>query len=149
MQSKNTSHTRQQEPKSASPGLQQKSANSSTRERVYKRTNRIVQRQLRQSYRRYMNNIFTEENVSSQTTKNKQFWSRVKHQRSSNAGIAPVKNDGRLTSDLKEQAEVLNLSFSQSLMMARGTQKKNSRKRLTCMTVTSQPWWTSRSPSEG
>ena len=56
-----------------------------------------------------MNNIFTEENASSQTTKSKRFWSYIKHQRSSNAGLAPLKKDGRLTSDPKEQ--VLNLQF--------------------------------------
>ena len=58
-----------------------------------------------------MNNSFTEENASSQTTKNKRFWSYIKHRRSSNAGVAPLKKDGRLTSDPKEQAEVLNLQF--------------------------------------
>ena len=73
------------------------------RDRVYKRMKktgseklkdeaknlrRFVQRQLRQSYWRY-----------------------IKHRRSSNAGVAPLKEDGRLTSDPKEQAEVLNLQF--------------------------------------
>ena len=43
--------------------------------------------------------------------KNKRLWSYIKHQRSSNAGVAPLKKDGRLTSDPKEQAEVLNLQF--------------------------------------
>ena len=96
------------------------------RDRVYKRMKktsseklkaeaknlcRIVQRQLRQNYWRYMNNIFTEENASSQIMKNKRFWSYIKHQRSSNAGVAPLKKDSRLTSDPKEQAEVLNLEF--------------------------------------
>ena len=95
------------------------------RDRVYKRMKktgseklkdeaknlrRFVQRQLRQSYWRYMN-IFTEENASSQTMQNKRFWSYIKHQRSSNACVAPLKKDGRLTSDPKEQAEVLNLQF--------------------------------------
>ena len=96
------------------------------RDRVYKRMKktgseklkaqaknlrRIVQRQLRQSYCRYMNNIFTEEKEISKTTKNKRFWSYIKRQRSSNAGVAPLKKDGRLTSDPKEQAEVLNRQF--------------------------------------
>ena len=75
-----------------------------------KNLRRFVQRQLRQSYWRYMN-IFTEENASSQTMQNKRFWSYIKHQRSSNACVAPLKKDGRLTSDPKEQAEVLNLQF--------------------------------------
>ena len=76
-----------------------------------KNLRRIIQRQLRHSYWRYINNIFTEENASSQTMKNKRLWSYIKHQRSSNAGVAPLKKDGRLTSDPKEQAEVLNLQF--------------------------------------
>ena len=43
--------------------------------------------------------------------KNKRFWSYIKHQRSSNTGVASLKKDGRLTSDPKEQVEVLNLQF--------------------------------------
>ena len=75
----------------------------------------IVQRQLQQSYWRYMNNIFTEENASHWTSKNKRFWSYIKHERSSNTGVAPLKKDGRLTSDPKEQVKVLNLQFQSVL----------------------------------
>ena len=62
-----------------------------------------------------MNNIFTEENASRWTLKNKRFWSYIKHQRSLNAGVTPLKKDGRLTSDPKEQVEVLNLQFQSVL----------------------------------
>ena len=47
--------------------------------------------------------------------KNKRFWSYIKHQRSSNTGVASLKKDGRLTSDPKEQVEVLNLQFQSVL----------------------------------
>ena len=41
----------------------------------------------------------------------KRFWTYIKHQRSSNVGIAPLKVNGRLVSDPKEQAGVLNHQF--------------------------------------
>ena len=42
---------------------------------------------------------------------NKRFWSYIKNLSSSGAGVAPLKKDGRLTSDPREQAEVLNSQF--------------------------------------
>ena len=42
---------------------------------------------------------------------NKRFWSYIKHQKSSNTGVAPLKKDGQLTSDPKAQAELLNEQF--------------------------------------
>ena len=39
----------------------------------------------------------------------------IKHQKSSNTGVAPFKNDGHLTSDPKAQAELLNEQFQSVL----------------------------------
>ena len=39
------------------------------------------------------------------------FGHNIKHQKSSNIGVAPLKVDGRLVTDPKEQANVLNHQF--------------------------------------
>ena len=64
-----------------------------------------IQRQIRRSYWKYLNSVFTEEENAHQAG-NKRFWSYIKNQRSSNLGVAPLKKDGRLTSNLKEQCRV-------------------------------------------
>ena len=76
-----------------------------------KNLRRTVQRQLRQSYWNYLNTVFTGEDTPDQAGKNKRFWSYIKHQKSSNTGVAPLKKDGHLTSDPKAQAELLNEQF--------------------------------------
>ena len=71
---------------------------------------RTIQRQIRRRYRKYLNSVFTEEENAHQAG-NKRFWSYIKNQRSNNVGVVPLKNDGCLTSDPKEQAELLNKQF--------------------------------------
>ena len=66
---------------------------------------------MRQNYWNYLNNIFTDDNSPEQAGKNKRFWSYIKNKRSNNVGVAPLKKDGHLTSDPKQQAEILNLQF--------------------------------------
>ena len=89
-----------------------------------KNLRRTVQRQLRRSYWNYLNTVFTGEDTPDQAGKNKRFWSNIKHQKSSNTGVAPLKKDGHLTSDPKAQAELLNEQF-QSLEMEDSTQQKS------------------------
>jgi hypothetical protein len=72
---------------------------------------RIVQRKLRQAYWGHLNTIFEGDEATDQAATNKRFWGFIKHQRSSNIGVAPLRKDGRLTSDPTEQAEVLNQQF--------------------------------------
>ena len=42
----------------------------------------------------------------------KQFWSFIKSQRQENFGVAPLRENGVLVSDLQEEAEILNNQFS-------------------------------------
>ncbi len=60
---------------------------------------RAVQRKLRQAY---WSNVFTEEDSPNQAVKNKRFWSFIKNQKSSNIGVAPLRKDGRLTSNPRD-----------------------------------------------
>ena len=53
-----------------------------------KQLRREVQRQLRRAYWNYLIKTF-EENDSQQTRKSKRFWTYIKHQKSSNVGVAP------------------------------------------------------------
>ena len=74
---------------------------------------RTIQRQIRRSYWTYLNGIFTEDQEpnAKQPGKNKKLWSYIKSQKTSNVGVSPLKKDGRLTSEPKEQAEILNAQF--------------------------------------
>ena len=72
---------------------------------------RTVQLKLRRSYWKYLNGIFSEHETSDQAAKNKRFWSYISHQKSSNIGVSSLKKNGRMISDPKEQAEVLNQQF--------------------------------------
>ncbi|KAL8614243.1 hypothetical protein ACOMHN_026460 [Nucella lapillus] len=78
---------------------------------VARNLRRKAQQQLRRNYWSYLNDTFEEEEQRPQATKNKKFWSFIKHQRTTNNGVAPLKKDGRLYSDPKTQAEILNQQF--------------------------------------
>ena len=41
----------------------------------------------------------------------KRFWTYIKHQRTSSVGVAPLKSEGKLITDAKEKAEILNKQF--------------------------------------
>jgi len=66
-----------------------------------KQLRREVQCQLQRAYWAYLNTTF-EDADSEQATKNKRFWTYIKHQKSSNVGVAPLKEERRLISDSKE-----------------------------------------------
>ena len=81
-------------------------------EQAYRHLRREVQRQLRRSYWSYLNDMFEENDESStKPTNQKRFWTYIKHQKSSNIGVAPLRVGGRLVSDPKEQANILNQQF--------------------------------------
>ncbi|KAL8595170.1 hypothetical protein ACOMHN_013843 [Nucella lapillus] len=76
-----------------------------------KQLRREVQRRLRHSYWKYLNNIFTGEDDPERAGKNKRFWTYIKNQKSTGTGVAPLKKDDQLTFDPIAQAEVLNAQF--------------------------------------
>lgn len=78
-----------------------------------------VQRQLRRAYWHYLNSIF--EGIDpEQRTKDKRFWTYIKHLKSSNVGVAPLKENGHLISDPKRQAQILNSQFQSVFSEGRG-----------------------------
>jgi len=74
----------------------------------YNRLKTQVQKDIRQSHRRYMTNIIS----TSYKERPKQFWSYIKSRKQEAVGIAPLKNrDGFIHSDSKAKAEILNDQF--------------------------------------
>ena len=97
------------------------------RDRVYKRMKksgseelkkelqllrRTIQRMTRRSYWQYIEKLVIpeEENNGVQKTE-KPFYNYIKHQKSSSSRVAPLKVNGRLIHDPKEQAQALNHQF--------------------------------------
>ena len=79
-----------------------------------KQLRRQKQRMVRRSYWDYVNRTLTKDSEPSNDSKarpNKKYYSFIKHQRSSNCGVAPLKVDGQLVTDPTAKAETLNKQF--------------------------------------
>ena len=78
----------------------------------YLDTRREVRRKIRQEHWKYICNLFeqNEKEVNDRPCL-KRFWTYVKHQRSSSCGVSPLRNDGKLVTDSKQKAEILNNQF--------------------------------------
>jgi len=77
-----------------------------------KQLKRLIQRKTRQVYWQYVSKAITpEENSPDRSGSLKRFWTFIKHQKASNTGVSPLKCNGQLVTDPKEQAEVLNNQF--------------------------------------
>ena len=84
--------------------------------RHYKRFRAHVQKVLRDAYWKYVSNIFTFENDSSdpdtpKPEKIKKFWSFVKSLKKDAYGITSPREDGILKTDSKEKANICNRQF--------------------------------------
>ena len=82
----------------------------------YKRFRAHVQKVLRDAYWKYVSNIFTLENDSSDPDtpkheKIKQFWSFVKSLKKDAYGITSLRENGILKTDSKEKANICNRQF--------------------------------------
>jgi hypothetical protein len=76
----------------------------------YREAKRLLQKALRQAYWSYINNVLTE--GSDTQTKNKRFWTYVKHCKRDSVGISSLKDiTGTLRTDPLSIAEVLNNQF--------------------------------------
>ncbi|KAI8516831.1 hypothetical protein Bbelb_054120 [Branchiostoma belcheri] len=71
---------------------------------------RQVQRQLRQQYWKHVEGLITED-CSDQPKPAKKFWTFIKARRNENTGVSPLKDAGKLVTDDKERAEILNQQF--------------------------------------
>jgi hypothetical protein len=79
-----------------------------------KNLNREINRELRRSYWRYTESLFTSPssaNGDDARPDQKRFWTFVKHQRSTTVGVPALKSEGRLVTDPKQKAELLNSQF--------------------------------------
>ena len=78
--------------------------------REFKHLKRQVQKRLRRSYWRYVENLITENDTTPFSSK--KFWGFVKLRGSEGQGVALLKDGSRLVTDPKEKAQLLNRQFS-------------------------------------
>ena len=79
----------------------------------YRKLKQETQRQLRKAYWQYIEGIVTPETDDRAGNGNfiKRFWTYMKHKRSDNNTIPPLKSDGILHSDSRDKAHILNNQF--------------------------------------
>ena len=82
----------------------------------YKRFRAHVQKVLRDAYSKYVSNIFTFKNDSSdpdtpKPEKIKKFWSFIKFLKKDTFGITSLRENGILKTDAKEKADICNRQF--------------------------------------
>ena len=73
----------------------------------FKVVKQTVQRELRRAYWKYVGDIVTPQENDSQHSRMKRFWTYIKHKRTDNKGIAPMRQNGLLPSEPTEQANIL------------------------------------------
>ena len=80
--------------------------------RRFKDCKKAVQKQERQSYWNYINNIIeVGDPDSDQQPKQKRFWSYIKSLRKDTTGVAPLKDNGRLFNAPRDKAEILSRQY--------------------------------------
>ncbi|KAI8479428.1 hypothetical protein Bbelb_428470 [Branchiostoma belcheri] len=84
---------------------------------AFKSLKRQVQQQLRREYWDHVQGLITEDCIE-KPKPTKKFWAFVKSKRNENSGVSPLKVAGKLITDDKERAEILNSQF-QSAFSAR------------------------------
>ena len=79
----------------------------------YLKVKAAVQREQRQAYWVYINNLIDPPNEfgESQGSNQKRFWSYIKSLRKDNTGIAPLRENGKLYAAPKEKANILNKQY--------------------------------------
>ncbi|KAI8514688.1 hypothetical protein Bbelb_072790 [Branchiostoma belcheri] len=77
-----------------------------------KNLNREIRKLMRRSYWRYTESLFspTSSEEGSRPSQ-KRFWTYMKHQRSTTTGVPALKSNGKLITDPKQKAELLNKQF--------------------------------------
>ncbi|MCG7866607.1 MAG: reverse transcriptase family protein, partial [Candidatus Thiodiazotropha taylori] len=85
-----------------------KKAKNSKTERAYKTVKASVQREERQAYWEYVENLIEiGEDDNDAPRKQKRFWTYISSLKKDNTGIAPLKENGRLFSASKDKADIL------------------------------------------
>ena len=73
-----------------------------------------IQHKLRRSHWDYINKLFVQREGEDLHQRTKRFWTYIKHQRASQRGIPPLKENGQLVTEAKKKASVLNKKFDQA-----------------------------------
>ena len=94
-----------------------KSGNKHQRDK-YKPIKHQVQKQLRQAYWEYIEDILTpcNDNTSNSFKNMKKFWSFNKSKKTDFNGISSLKQDCKLITDTKQKATAPNLKFNQCFL---------------------------------
>ena len=72
-----------------------------------------IQKQLRQAYWAYIQDMINPEQENNDDRGNKKFWTYIKHVKQDSSGVAPLKDKhGKLVDDAKGKAEILNEQFT-------------------------------------
>ena len=87
-----------------------KSGNKDTH-KAFKDLKHRIQKEIRRSYWAYVESIITPDETSNEYTGMKKFWSFIKHKKSDNIGISPLKVGGKLASSAFDKATALNEQF--------------------------------------
>ena len=81
----------------------------------HKELRKEIKKDIDREYWSYVRNLFEKwEDESSNQPSLKRFYTYVKHQRSTTTGVAPLKSGGRLVTEPRAKAEILNEQFNKS-----------------------------------
>ncbi|XP_076434604.1 uncharacterized protein LOC143274619 [Babylonia areolata] len=81
----------------------------------FKALKHLIQKRLCRAYWRHVEGLISDEGEN-QTTSKKKFWSFIKARRTEGVGVFPLKEAGKLISDPKERAQILNIQFHSKLL---------------------------------
>ena len=87
-----------------------KKSRDETLKQEFKTLKCLIQKRLSCAYWRYAEGLISDDGEN-QTTSKKKFWSFIKARRTETVGISPLKEAGKLISEPKEQAWILNTQF--------------------------------------
>ena len=82
-----------------------------TDEEKFIKLKREVQRELRKEYWTYVENIITPQKNDNEYKSMKKFWQFIKHQKTDSVGVSSLKDGGKLITNDKDKAELLNKQF--------------------------------------
>ena len=88
-----------------------KTTNDPTIKEKYKLLKHKIQRDLRTQYWNYIEDLFSPDECGNCYSGMKKFWSFIKHRKTDNNGIAPIKKNGKLLTSAHDRATALNEQF--------------------------------------
>ena len=77
----------------------------------YKDIKHQIQRETRQSYWNYLENIICYDENTETSQKQKKFWNYISSTKKDSSGVAPLRSEGVLVDDTKQKAEILNKQY--------------------------------------